>query len=336
MELSAAFPGLEDLVDLSGEAKIDMRPTLLRVLTDLYLQRPGHTADDERYYTELALRLIEAADMPTRAALAARLATYAAAPRPLMLRLARDKIEVAAPVLRQSAALTKADMETIAAELGGLHAELIAARAPEQTWPAQAQGSSQDNGAQQASELCELFYAAGALERRWILLNLDYATISPGEPALVLRRADIWHLETAALQHQTETVVRELGRALGLSREQIIRILTDDGGEPIVVAARAADLPADVLQRMLLFLNSGAGHSVDRVYELSDLFTQLSFASARRMLTIWRACDVRAHTRAPREAVPWRAAAESARRALSEVSRRSRPAKSRASRTLKA
>ena len=58
MELSAAFPGLEDLVDLSGEAKIDMRPTLLRVLTDLYLQRPGHTADDERYYTELALRLI--------------------------------------------------------------------------------------------------------------------------------------------------------------------------------------------------------------------------------------------------------------------------------------
>jgi hypothetical protein len=253
-----------------------------------------------------------------------------------MLRLARDKIEVAAPVLRQSAALTKADMETIAAELGGLHAELIAARAPEQTCPPQAQGSSQDNGAQQASELCELFYAAGALERRWILLNLDYAAISPGEPALVLRRADIWHLETAALQHQTETVVRELGRALGLSREQIIRILTDDGGEPIVVAARAADLPADVLQRMLLFLNSGAGHSVDRVYELSDLFTQLSFASARRMLTIWRACDVRAHTRAPREAVPWRAAAESARRALSEVSRRSRPAKSRASRTLKA
>ena len=51
------FPGLEDLVDLGSAHQIDMRPTLLRVLTDLYLQRPAHTAEDERYYTELALLL---------------------------------------------------------------------------------------------------------------------------------------------------------------------------------------------------------------------------------------------------------------------------------------
>ncbi|HYP10212.1 MAG TPA: DUF2336 domain-containing protein, partial [Xanthobacteraceae bacterium] len=34
-----------------------MRPTLLRVLTELYVQRPTHTADEEHHYTELALRL---------------------------------------------------------------------------------------------------------------------------------------------------------------------------------------------------------------------------------------------------------------------------------------
>src|SRR5437016_14678609 len=107
MESPSEFPGLEDLVDLGPGNQIDMRPTLLRVLTDLYLQRPTHTPEDERYYTELALRLIEAADTPTRVALAERLATYAAAPRLLVLRLARERIEVARPVLRQSPVLTK-------------------------------------------------------------------------------------------------------------------------------------------------------------------------------------------------------------------------------------
>src|SRR4051794_11439554 len=128
MEPSSAFPGLEDLVDLGSDTEIDMRPTLLRVLTDLYLQRPTHTPEDERYYTELALRLIDAADLGTRAALAARLATYAAAPPQVLLRLARDQIEVAAPILKQSGVPSRDDLAAIAAEVGGMHAELIAAR----------------------------------------------------------------------------------------------------------------------------------------------------------------------------------------------------------------
>ena len=80
-----AFAGLEDLLGLGHGDGIDMRPTLLRVLTDLYLQRPTHSLDDERYYTELALRLIDAVDMQQRAALAARLAPYPSAPRPVIL-----------------------------------------------------------------------------------------------------------------------------------------------------------------------------------------------------------------------------------------------------------
>ena len=53
-----AFAELEDLLDLG--TGIDMRTTLLRVLTHLYLQRPTHTPEEEHYYTELALRLIDA------------------------------------------------------------------------------------------------------------------------------------------------------------------------------------------------------------------------------------------------------------------------------------
>src|SRR5260370_27714903 len=105
MESPSAFPGLEGLVDLGSGSQIDMRPTLLRVLTDLYLQRPTHTPEDERYYTELALRLVDATDISQRAALAARLALYPSAPRPVLLRLAHDVIEVAAPILQHSPCL---------------------------------------------------------------------------------------------------------------------------------------------------------------------------------------------------------------------------------------
>ena len=80
LDSPSEFPGLEDLVDLGSGNQIDMRPTLLRVLTDLYLQRPAHTAEDERYYTELALRLIDATDLRERVALAERLASYPSAP----------------------------------------------------------------------------------------------------------------------------------------------------------------------------------------------------------------------------------------------------------------
>jgi hypothetical protein len=47
--------------------RIELRPALLRVLTDLYLQRPAHTSEDERCYCELALRLIDATDRSARA-----------------------------------------------------------------------------------------------------------------------------------------------------------------------------------------------------------------------------------------------------------------------------
>src|SRR5262245_5006385 len=128
MKSPPAFAGLEDLVDLGHGDGIDMCPTLLRVLTDLYLQRPTHTPDDERYYTELVLRLIDAVDEPQRAALAARLAAYPSAPRAVVLRLAHDDIEVAGPILEHSTCLTSADLEAIAKERGAVHAEIIAAR----------------------------------------------------------------------------------------------------------------------------------------------------------------------------------------------------------------
>ena len=314
-----AFAGLEDLVDLGHGDGVDMRPTLLRVLTDLYLQRPAHTLDDERHYTELALRLIEAVDAAQRQTLAARLASYPSAPRLVLLRLAHDDIEVAAAILERSPCLTADDLKTIATECGSAHAQVIAARpAP----PAMEASAAPPPGNTEAIELSELFYAAGASERRMILINLDYAMIEPAEPAPAMQRTDIWRLESAALQHNSEAVVRELERMLGLSRAQARRMVNDDLGEPIAVAAKALNLPSDVLQRMLLFMNPHVGQSVDRVYQLTELYGEISIDAARRLIAIWRDADRTETVKVQYESVAWRTAADNARRALSEVSRR--------------
>ena len=65
-------------------------------------------------------------------------------------------------------------------------------------------------------------------------------------------------------------------------------MVDDELGEPIVVAAKAMNLSADVLQRMLLFLNPWTAQSVDRVHELAALHGEISMDAARRLVTIWR------------------------------------------------
>src|SRR5471032_2999537 len=88
MNKSSAYPPLDGLVDLACRDGIDIRSTLLRVLTDLYVQKPTHSAEEETQYVELALGLIEAVDTPTRAAVAASLSAYAAASAAILRKLA--------------------------------------------------------------------------------------------------------------------------------------------------------------------------------------------------------------------------------------------------------
>jgi hypothetical protein len=80
-------PRIEGLVDLACRSGVDVRPTLLRVLTDLYVQARSHSSSEEAQYVELALRLIDSVDDQTRAAVAARLAGYPRAPLAVLRRL---------------------------------------------------------------------------------------------------------------------------------------------------------------------------------------------------------------------------------------------------------
>lgn len=250
MRKSFASPTLDSLVDLACRDGVDIRPTLLRVSTDLYVQKPTHSADEEVQYTELALGLIDAVDAPTRAAVASRLAAYPGAP---------------AAVLRR---------------LGGAVAPADPVRPSEPKSDAKSEAKSEP-------DLAELFFAAGTDERRLILTNLD-AVAGAEQRRPPVANDVILRLETAALQHNAGEFCRTLERALGISAALAERITRDASGEPIVVAAKALGMKAAVLQRVLLFLNPQVGQSVERVYGLAQLYDEITPAAAERMLAIWQ------------------------------------------------
>jgi hypothetical protein len=80
------YPGFNSLVGLA-DGGLDLKPTLLSVLTDLYVQKASHTSEEERQFIELALRLIDVVDAETRAAAARRLSDYPGAPAEIVRRL---------------------------------------------------------------------------------------------------------------------------------------------------------------------------------------------------------------------------------------------------------
>jgi hypothetical protein len=65
---SGILSSLENLTHFGFRDGVDMRPTLIRVLTDLYVQKLTHTVEEKRHYTELALRLLDVVDVATRVA----------------------------------------------------------------------------------------------------------------------------------------------------------------------------------------------------------------------------------------------------------------------------
>src|SRR5579875_1716961 len=81
------FPHIDGLLDLACRDGVDIRPTLLRVLTDLYVQKPFHTAEEETQFVELANGLIDTVDRTTRDIVAATLKAYPAAPEAVLRKL---------------------------------------------------------------------------------------------------------------------------------------------------------------------------------------------------------------------------------------------------------
>jgi len=119
---------VETLDRLSHQEGVDVRPILVRVLTDLFIQKPHHAPEEVARYEELALQLIETVDAHTRAIVARKLADEPRAPRRLIDRLLQDEPAVAAPILARCAAVPRHVLLTVALDGGAIEASAIALR----------------------------------------------------------------------------------------------------------------------------------------------------------------------------------------------------------------
>jgi hypothetical protein len=270
MSTAPVIQGLDGLMTLSRREGVDIRPTLLRVLTDLYVQASAHSADEERQFVELTSRLIDQVDDATRAAVRARLAIYPATPVEIMNKLG----------LRHSHSGQVAPAISTAAET------------PSVRTPTEAQLRMAANLSirpNDAAEITDMFFAANASERALILHNLNETPLKASAriPAARTKRA-IETLEMAAFAEDTENFAREIGEALILPARIATQVVNDQGGEPLACAARALDMPSAAFQRVLIFLNPEFGSSVHNVYRLSRLYDRLTERSALVMLAAWR------------------------------------------------
>ncbi|ABE39182.1 DUF2336 domain-containing protein [Rhodopseudomonas palustris] len=274
----APFPGFDGLMALSHREGVDIRPTLLRVLTDLYVQSASHTREEEQQFVELTSRLIDEVDDATRAVVRARLSIYPHTPPAIAMRLAlRTSAEQRVP---QAAKIDVASFEQ-------------PARSARPPTDAEQRAASLQMQPEDAAQLNEMFFAASTRERTLILHNLAEAPLRPAARIYAPRAARaIETLHMAAYASDAENFTRELGDALILSTNTAERVVADSSGEPLACAMKALDMPGPVFEQVLMFLDPELGASVDRVYRLSRLYDRLGERTALIMLAAWRGATV--------------------------------------------
>jgi Uncharacterised protein conserved in bacteria (DUF2336) len=274
MTRPSLFPGFDGLMTLSRREGVDIRPTLLRVLTDLYVQASTHSSDEARQFVELTSRLIDEVDDATRAAVRARLAIYPGTPAEILKKL--------------GVAPTSSDrLVPVAKAIASPSPALPEFRPPAEAELRLATGLSMQP--KDAAEIYDMFFRANAGERVAILHSLADTPLkaSPRIPEARALRA-IETLEMAAFAADVENFTLELGETLILPARVAAQVVNDPGGEPLAAALRALDMPSPIFQRVLLFLKPDFGNSVHTVYRLSRLYDRMSERSALVMLAAWR------------------------------------------------
>lgn len=271
--MSRAFASLDGLLRLSRTDGVDIRPALLRVITDLFVQEETHTREEVQQYAELSLRLLPVVDEATRSAVIAKLTIFPGTPVWLLQEIGR------LPQTQASAAAH----EPIAVAVGAVETNTSLPEAEARPQPvAQAAEPA-------ATSIGERFLRATSAERQELLLQLEETETQAREPSWFRSRPRmVERLEAAAQEREVHEFARELQQSFGLSSRIADTIVNDPGGEPLLVVARAAGMQEDVLLRVLLLLNPAIGQSVERVFSLYRLYPRIGLAAVAPIMTSWR------------------------------------------------
>ncbi len=115
-------------MDLPRSTEQARDAALLRATTELFIQEATHDRDEVRRYEELAAHFLPRVALEDRIFVAERLASRRDAPVAIVRMLAKDKLEVARPVLARSSVLGSLDLLTVIAATEAEHHKLIARR----------------------------------------------------------------------------------------------------------------------------------------------------------------------------------------------------------------
>lgn len=251
-----AYPHLDGLVDLACRDGVDIRPTLIRVLTDLYVQKPSHSADEETQYVELAVGLLDTVDDATRAVVAASLSQYPAAPKAILDKLGSApvpaRVEPAAP---ETADLTELFFST------GMHGrrqilanlEIEPAALTHRAAPASSEVVRRLEAAalqHNTGEFARILERALGISRT---LAERIARDSSGEPAVIAAKA--LGMKAAVLQRVLLFLNPEIGQSVERVHDlaMLFNDLKPEAAEYMVSVWRTSD--------------QKAGHTPRRVYE---------------------------------------------------------------------
>lgn len=120
---------LHKLAELAKERSSECRRALLREVTDLFFDAPPETGSPVQAQFDAVLsQLASEAAQDAREEMSRRFADTPVAPPGMIRKLARDAIEVAAPILQKSGVLSEEDLLAIVHETSQQHLRAISAR----------------------------------------------------------------------------------------------------------------------------------------------------------------------------------------------------------------
>jgi uncharacterized protein (DUF2336 family) len=120
---------LYDLIDLAKEPSSTKRRELLRQITDVFMSHPEQiNAQEMVLYDTVMSQLTTDMEVAVRAEISDKLSTVTRPPRGLLRQLAEDHIDVAAPILTHSKALSESDLLHVVSTKGQDHMRAVSRR----------------------------------------------------------------------------------------------------------------------------------------------------------------------------------------------------------------
>ncbi len=321
MTAPADVPDLSGLAALARDPRLDLKPVVLRVQTDLFASTPARDAGALREFESLALGLIPTVDATTAGIVARKLSPLSHAPDSVLAALARcggearDAVLTLAPRLAEpvlSAALAAGgDLGPLVAARADLTAGTVAdlalraepridlalalnaaVRLPGAVLAAlvdRARGRAMLAGVLLAradladADLAPLYLFADAHRRPAIRRALAaFAALSPVRGAPGAETGTA--LMDRAVRRDGEGFRARLAAAVGLADEACLDFAAPERHDLLAFSLRAAGLTAEDAVYVFLTLDPAIARSVEAVNGLARVFRETDAATARLLL----------------------------------------------------